>query len=912
MENKKNLMNYIKIFFISMLFVVMAYFLFGELYLPSDSQKNKFECKDFLIDWTWIKEDGTKEKISIPGTCDAERNELVTVEGVVPSYVEENMYICIRSSRQDMNVYIDGELRHSYSTEDTRLFGSTSAVSYLFIEFNEEDAGKKIRIEAQSDSTFSGVFYPIYYGDIMGIWERFFEDYGTELVVALLTILLALVTIGGSIILNICYHKKIELEHLGWGVLIAGVWLLSNSVFRQMIFPNVSVISDIAFFMVMLMAFPFLLYLNEIQKRRYEKIYSISGLVLVVVFIICTVLHITRQEDFADTIAIMAVANLICITLIIITIVMDIRNKLIKEYKLVAIGMAGSCVAATIQLSLYFQKSIPFSGVIIAIGLIFLLLVSTISTIKAILDMDREKQRAISASKEKERFLASISHEIRTPINAVIGMNSMILRESKEEHIKEYALDVHNAGQNLLALINDILDLSKVESGKLDIIPVEYDLSSMVHDISTMISIKAKNKGLKLNVIIDEDLPSRLLGDELRIRQILINLLNNAVKYTDEGGVYFRVSGIQRADTVLLKFVIEDTGIGIKDEDIPKLFSEYERIEEIRNRNIEGTGLGINISNRLLTLMDSKLDVESIYGEGSKFSFELEQCVVDSEQIGDLEKRIHRVLKDHTYDVSFIAPDANILVVDDNPINLKVVENLLKETKVKVDSVISGTECIKMIKDKKYHIIFLDHMMPEMDGIETLHRIKDMNENINRDTPVIALTANAVSGAKEMYISEGFDGFLSKPVAPDKIEKLIKELLPYELLIQSEDIIEMEELVEDDDLPQVDGISWEFAKLYIPDRDALLDAVRIFYDEIETEANALNELFINRDTVGYRIKVHAMKNSAALIGSVPLSGLAKVLEYAARDNDRNTMEKLHSIFLKEWRGYKNKLDMFAN
>ncbi len=901
-------MNCIRLFFMSMLFVVLAYFILGEIFLPRDSQKSNFECKEFDLEWTWIKEDGTREKIEIPGDCDTKRNEIITVEATIPSYVEDNMYICMRSSKQDVDIYVGDELRQNYSTKDTRLFGSTSAVSYLFMEFKEEDAGKTIRLVTVSDSSYSGVFYPIYYGDIMGIWERFFEDYGTELVVAFLTILLAMIAIVGSIALRICYKKKIELEYLGWGVLTTGVWLLANSVFRQLIFPSVSVISDMAFFMIMLMALPFMIYLNEIQEKRYEKAYIVSGVLCAVDFVVCTLLHVTKQEDFADTIIIMAVVSLIGIVTMLVTMCIDIKRKLINKYKMVALGIVGACVAACFQLALYFQRTIPFNGVIMAIGLIFLLVMATISTIKNILDMEREKQSAISASKAKARFLANMSHEIRTPINAILGMNSMILRECKEPHIKEYSLDVQNAGKNMLSLINDILDLSKVESGKLEIIPVDYDLSSLIHDISMMISTKATKKGLKLDIIADEKLPSRLYGDEIRIKQILINILNNAVKYTEEGSVSLKISGISREDNVLLKFVIEDTGIGIREEDIPKLFSEYERIDEERNRNIEGTGLGMNITARLLALMDSELDVESIYGEGSRFSFLLNQRIMNEEPIGNLEERIHKMAKEQNYKVSFVAPKARILVVDDNQINLKVFVNLLKETKINIDIAESGEECLRLITKNKYHIIFLDHMMPDMDGIETLHRMKEMDSLCN-ESPVVALTANAVLGAREMYINEGFDDYLSKPIVSEKIERMIMEMLPKEFVITTE--VELDgDILEVSELPQVDGIDWEFAKLHFEDSQTLIETVKLFYSTIDSEADLLEKFYKGKVISDYRIKVHAMKSSAALIGAIPISGMAKVLEYAAKNRDIDIIDRLHCVFIKEWREYKDKLSMF--
>ena len=320
-----------------------------------------------------------------------------------------------------------------------------------------------------------------------------------------------------------------------------------------------------------------------------------------------------------------------------------------------------------------------------------------------------------------------MSHEIRTPINAVLGMDEMILRESNEPQIKEYAMDIYMAGQTLLSLINDILDFSKIESGKMEIVPVEYDVSSLIHDLANMTIQRAKAKNIKVEVEASHEIPARLFGDDVRIRQVLTNILTNAVKYTHEGSVWLRISYQRKKDTAALTFEVEDTGIGIKKEDLPKLSAEFERIEEDRNRNIEGTGLGINITIQLLELLGSRLQVESEYGKGSKFYFELEQKIVDDTPIGDFESRVHQIAENYNYNTKFCAPDAKILVVDDNAVNRKVLRSLLKETQIQVTDADGGAACLELAFQNHYDLIFLDHMMPEMDGIETLHHLKEQD-----------------------------------------------------------------------------------------------------------------------------------------------------------------------------------------
>ncbi len=389
---------------------------------------------------------------------------------------------------------------------------------------------------------------------------------------------------------------------------------------------------------------------------------------------------------------------------------------------------------------------------------------------------------AIAAGKAKSQFLAQMSHEIRTPINAVLGMNEMILRESKDNAVLDYSSNIQTAGRTLLTIINSILDFSKIEDGKMEIVPVKYDTASMINNIVVSISERAKSKNLELIVSVDENLPSMLIGDDVRISQVIMNLLTNAVKYTEEGSVTLSFSDGGRKDGYIeLITEVKDTGIGIRKEDMDRLFESFERLDEKRNHNIEGTGLGMSIVTRLLEMMNSTLQVESEYGKGSVFSFSLRQEIVDDTPVGDYEKRHSDKSRSNGEDITLKAPDAKILVVDDNLVNLKVAANLLKLCGIKPDTAMSGKAAIALAKRKSYHIIFLDHMMPVMDGIETLRVMKE-EAVIDSQVVVIALTANAVVGARERYIEAGFDDYLSKPIDVHKLEDRLKKYLPAEVV----------------------------------------------------------------------------------------------------------------------------------
>lgn len=530
-------------------------------------------------------------------------------------------------------------------------------------------------------------------------------------------------------------------------------------------------------------------------------------------------------------------------------------------------------------------------------------------------DLVEMADKAEAANRAKSSFLSSMSHEIRTPINAVLGMDEMILREAHEEQILSYAEDIRTAGNSLLGLVNDILDFSKIEAGKMEIVPVEYEFASVLNDLVNMIRKRAEDKGLELIVDTEPEIPSVFYGDEIRLKQVVTNILTNAVKYTEKGSVTLSVS-FRKTDEKRgnLKISVKDTGIGIRKEDQGKLFSAFERIEEERNRNIEGTGLGMNITSRLLAMMGSNLDVQSEYGEGSEFSFEVEQLVVNWEPIGDFKEALRRSKqKRERYKESFQAPEARVLVVDDTPMNLNVFKGLVKRTKVQVNTAESGFECLEMVREKKYDIIFLDHRMPKLDGVETKKRMETLEGNQNEGVPVIALTANAVSGAKEEYLALGFTDYLSKPIAGEKLERMMRRYLPEEKVVSGP----AEKTAPPDtevfhDLPSVDGLDWDFAKLHLPEMDLLKMALQDFYRVIRVHADRLDEFYkgLSKDKEkwnDYRILVHGMKSSAATVGLLPASGMAKILEDAAKREDYAVVSALHDTFTSEWRKNEERL-----
>ncbi len=533
--------------------------------------------------------------------------------------------------------------------------------------------------------------------------------------------------------------------------------------------------------------------------------------------------------------------------------------------------------------------------------------------------------RAIAANEAKSSFLSSMSHEIRTPINAILGMNEMILRECHDEKVLEYSENIRAAGNTLLGLINDILDFSKIEAGKIEIIPLEYDLSSMINDLVNMIHSRAEEKELELKLNFNKKLPRYLYGDEVRIKQIITNILTNAVKYTEKGSITFSMDFDKDGKDplcVILKVSVEDTGIGIKEKDMEKLFTKFERIEELRNRKIEGTGLGMSITQSLLEMMGSKLCVESTYGKGSVFYFDLKQRIRSFEVLGDYEKSYkEHVSRQRKFKEKIFAPDARILVVDDNQMNLVVFENLVKQTQIAIDTAMSGDEGIALSKKKRYDIIFLDHMMPGKDGIETLHAINNNPDDKNHGVHKICLTANAIFGAKEKYMSEGFNDYLSKPIDPDKLESLLIKHLPKEKL----KIIAKEECEEDgvsiecgipDEiscLKDQTEIDIEIGLKNNGDADAFVSVLRLFYESLDEKISEIEHFLADGNTHDYTVKVHALKSTLKIIGATKAGKDAQLLEDAGKENNLSYIHANCDKFMDRCRRISDSLaELFAD
>ena len=528
---------------------------------------------------------------------------------------------------------------------------------------------------------------------------------------------------------------------------------------------------------LIMLPFTMALYFDKLQEGRYRLIYL--GLAVLEEFsaVMALLLQFFNDTDLFGVLPIAFISIFITMITYIVTVIPDLVQGRVKKYWLEFIGIIGAMAMGAVQMYDYkFLHPTNLNSLYLIIGLLFLITMAYMRALKDIRNTEREMYAAVQAQDASTAFMTRMSHEMRTPINAILGMNKMILRESKDDAILDYARDVNSAGNYLLSIVNEVLDLAKVTAGRIEIIPEEYDLMDMIRECYSLVRPRAKANRLSFEVDMSDVLPSKLMGDKERVIQVITNLLTNAVKYTPAGRVTLSVQGKISEGRLLLIVGVTDTGIGVAEENIPYLFDSFRRVGEFNNKKIEGTGLGLTITKQLVELMGGSISVESELGKGTTFTVMIPQEIRSVEPCGIFSMGPNgdrRVADRHeVFDVL-----GRILVVDDVAINLRVFSVLLSNTDIIVDTAISGAEAIDKIKRNKYDIIFIDHLMPGMDGIELKTLIDSLDNNINSDTPLVMQTANAVVGAKEEYERLGFTDYIAKPIKEEELRKIIRKYI---------------------------------------------------------------------------------------------------------------------------------------
>lgn len=888
----------------------VAFLCIGGRLLPTESDATATECKEFETQWIHVLENGEKNPVEVPGKIPAESGEIVTLTTILPREIESGEFLCFRSVWQDVNIYVDGELRVQYTTKDSRLFGTNSAFRYLFVKLEEEDAGKELTYEFVSQSKYAGTMRKVYIGDSAGIWLCVIKDSVPKIMVAFGLMLLSLLCIIVCSIIKLVYKRALQLNYLAWAIFLCAFWMLSEIEFRQLIVDNVSNITNSTYWSLMLIPVPLVLYMDGIQKGRYKRLYVITVVYSIAVFVLGTVLQILDVMQFGEQLSFIHAGMIFTLISIIGTMIADILRKHIKDYKVVGIGVFGMLLSTLVEIGLYYAQANLATGTALAIGMMFLLAMAIIQTGQDLLLTERKKQQAISAKEAEERFLANMSHEIRTPMNAIVGMTEILLRGNLTEEQREYLNNIKSSGNALVSIINDILDISKIEAGKMELVEDVYAFRQMLNDIEKIIKNRIGDKPIELLCEVDPSIPDMLYGDGLRTRQIIINLANNAVKFTEKGQVKITIKAEHAEDDRIGIFVsVADTGQGIKEEDLKKLFGAFQQVDASKNKGKEGTGLGLSISRHFVEMMGGQIEVKSQYGKGSEFFFTIYQQTVSEDMLYKLEAEENIM--------NFIAPKARILLVDDDDVNQKVAVGLLEPLQMQIDTARNGKNALSMIGERKYDLVFMDHMMPVMGGVEATKILREMEGEYYQKLPVIALTGDAMKESQKLFLQAGMNGFVPKPIQMKQICRVIREWLPQDLIeiipdgndTAKEEKTDKEPLTEE--TLQIEGIDVAEGIKNTGSKELLLARLGDYCNLIDSKSQNIQQYLEAGRIRDFTIEVHALKSSSRMVGAKLLSEQFRLLEDLGNANDIEKIEATTPQVLEHYKKYREWLEPFA-
>ncbi len=935
-ECRRKIIFVLKLCFIACVIFVASYYLY---YSATDTDDEGIEQDDAVVMTYWTYEDsyGDKNKIVFDKKYEYNTGDSFTISSVIPRVPSDRAYICFLTMN-DTEVYINGELRNKLDLlNDSHILGGPTKNFYFLTPINRSDEGKTVTIirykhEGFSENTW---VHEVLLGSLSDLYLHLFMEYGTSFIMYIMILFASMMIILAGLILRIRLGQSVNMIYAGVAVFMTAAWMITDSYFFPFFFGHYHIDGLMSYFLCLLLPIPYIAYLASLQKGRREVFYIVCHIIVLANFVILSVLHLTGIVKFYDSLLYIDVLLILLMIAGAVILFREFKSGHIRKYRYTAIGMLGFMIFSILEIFIILTPDLQNNGGMILLGLLFFLIFAVGQQFEDGKEADAERRRAMELSDAKTNFLTSMSHEIRTPINSILGMNEMILRENKDPNIESYARTVKNSGKMLLSLVNDVLDFSKIEAGRLEITNVDYDLSTLLSDINSIASERASQKSLEYTINIDEGIPALLNSDEFRIKQILLNLISNAVKYTDKGKVTLNVGGhYENDDLFMLKFDVEDTGRGIKEEDKETLFDAFSRIDLKNNRNIEGTGLGLAIVKSIVDSLGGQICLESEYLKGSVFSVILPQKVIDESPV-DTSLTSVRSYETEKHVCDYRAPEANVLAVDDNGPNLSIVREFLKETGVSLDTCTNGLDALERCKEKKYDLILLDHMMPEPDGIVTLKIIRKNPLSLNKDTNAVVLTANAVAGSRQMYLDAGFVDYLTKPIDAAVLEETVKKYIPSEKIIKVGDPLSDEprtempkqDVVEYDDgrmefnavsdpvkteyqsrlntLPEID---FETAMRYCAGHeDILIKVVADIVQDAPSRAGLMRDSVKDKDYEAYRIGAHSIKGTMATIGANDFSEKAKKHEYAVKEDNLAFVDENYEVFLDEFEALCKKL-----
>ena len=912
-----NVMYASKIFFFMFLAFTIVFMVIYSIF-DKESIIHRDERR-FIESWNVVDADGNTFETGRTFRDNKVYNGDFTVTSKLPDNIYNNQVLCF-SAYTEVSVFIGGEKSRELTIiDDSSIPGGHVKSFYVTIPLYDEDSGQEIKIVRNTSSGRPEVVPETFVTTVNGVYAFLFERYGFSFCFALVLLAFSLIVIFIGLGLMVWYRQKMKMLYGALGVFIVAAWLVTNSFLYPFTFGHYHVDGIANYMFCLLMPFGFILYVNSVQRARYKRIMSILLICCSINTAFWTVLHFTGIQPFNKSLVpIDIVLGILVLTGFIILIV-DIKKGNFSKYKYTVIGFLGFLVFCTAEIYVLMFMTLKSDDLPMLIGLAFLLVFVVIQQVDDLKKIYEEKQRAVDLSDAKTKFLASMSHEIRTPINSILGMNEIILKENKDEVIDQYAKTVRSSGRMLLTLVNDVLDFSKIEAGKMEILEEEYSFSRVLSETMPMLLERAENKSLLLKTHINTDIPDGQIGDESRLKQILVNIISNAIKYTDKGSIDVTLDGSYTDEKSFeLKISVKDTGRGIKKDEINTLFDAFARADRKQNSSIEGTGLGLTIVKSIVDSMGGEITVDSEYGKGSEFRVTIPVGVFDRTPAKEDYSN-----KDSNSEKAYVCDytsDARILAVDDNNSNLTIVRLFLKDTGIDTELCSSGLEAVELCKKNKYDLILLDHMMPDPDGMETLKLIKNEADSLNKDTKVIVLTANAVSGSREMYMAAGFTDYLVKPMDSKKLIRTVKKYLPEEKVHLKQEESQTVNNDKDEYIGQqsnalkTDGSLKEHLLSVLPDmdydnallhcagdEDILAEILTDFSNACEGKINDLKSFMQTKDYKSYLISVHAIKGNLATVGLMKQSERAKKHEFAVKEDNISFILEDFEGFIAEYK-----------
>lgn len=762
----------IKKIFVLLLILLMGVSFFAAICESNFSFVKNKKNYEYNNGWRYSYNGEDNPIVQVPCNIKVKNKETINIYNALPMISDSSKYFCFLSANQDIKVYIDDELIYDTLGKSVRPFGNTDGARWHFIQLIPEYSRKSIVMEISSPFTaYSGRINNIYIGTEIDIYASIFREFGFSFAMGVVLVVVAIIFLAVYIIGRISKFIWSNYLYLSFFTMGVAVWLICESRMGQVVFNNMFLIYLMNNAALMLLPMPILLYTNDIEKGRFGREINLMCWIFVVNFIAQISFQVTNICDFPQMVWITHILIIMILITVLISLYVCYKETEVKSIKNNFEGLLALMFFFIAEAVNYYFLPYNNLGNYVSVGVgIYVVILSHGSTIDR-LEHEREKILAVSQNQAKTNFLARMSHEIRTPMNAIIGMNDMILNENINEDVRKYAINIKNSANVMMSILSDVLDFSKIENGKMEIINVKYKLFNLLRDVIGITNVTANNKRLKFVYEIGKDIPSGYIGDEVRIRQVMLNILNNAVKYTDSGQVTLRFNVESNDFDACFVIEVEDTGIGIKEEELGKIFDTFQRLDSEKTRKIEGFGLGLAITKQLLDLMNGSIEIKSEYGKGSTFIARIPQTIVDRTPMDIITEE--NIVKNSSQKniIEGKYEGKRILAVDDNEVNLQVVAGLLKASNVKVDGVLSGEKCLTAMARYKYDLVLMDHRMPGMDGVETLKYIR--GNEINRNIPVIALTANAVEGAREDFLAEGFDDYISKPISAKKFYAIL-------------------------------------------------------------------------------------------------------------------------------------------